>query len=1121
MDKSEKKVSELKVVELRTELSKRDADTKGLKSVLVQRLLELIKKEGNESGLIHIDCCSSPPQKLKQPVIIQQSLSEFKATEVTNNESAVEISNTDTETNGEKKRGNISVEVEEKIEGCSFKEEIIENEKNLEEGTLSGSHSCTNEVEMLKSDGLKDVCSNEGGFLDGEVNEKFLQIANSKETSKAVQFHIDDDDVETNSVFYPEAKISNKNFGDNLPDKIISDQQLFKSKIKIPKTSLSNICSEKEIKPVEKSTKDEDVYKVSEQDNQIKIMSVDIGLVKDKSQLLCEKIEDQEKISDGIVELANDRDIAFVTKLDKEKKEVVLKHDHEIDDQKINNLDSKDIDQFHDSDMVELSGGEDALDDLDYDFDNSENNASTTKTKEASSRIFLSESQKPANNNPDQPRKKSIEEDSKTLWISGVSNKTKASTLKQLFKKHGVVRSVRIVTSASKPNECFGTVRMESHKDVENAIKSLNKTEVDGSTIIVKMKPDRNKLSPDDKYVQGNSDRKIESRRSDPRRSPRKSSESNRFKSSTIEHRDVDRRGSARDVDRRARDIDRRHRDVDRRKSPRGRYNNQRVRGRDSYRGTTREVVKSQHDSAPRKVVIDPKGLGTLKINVSRDDSGLSTHLRKVSPNLKRDSVSVSNTRRREFPSSHRHLQTSRSERSPLRRPNAQYHHKRVESKDQKWIPRTRNSPTERNKYSNRESHYKGYSGSLQSSRYLRDLSPLDKYEKMLEKKRRIALEKEKINQIEEESMRLETLKKRQQAELERQKEEYEKIQMEKTKLRMRLTEESIELKRLERSSDRDRLTRREQPRNLKRPYQDYKNHEDIVRIKRTAYDDTRRDLSNQNFTKDRLISSTRLASSVYSTSKLSLPSDRHHSSIMTDSSKDVYKQHVKPHGSLSRHNSSSVKSSAAYDKDRRYPLGRHPRELADTRKIIPRASRSPSPRFPRSSVRGSVKPTASNNEINKWGSHITKKVSNLSNSRDDLRREILNSQDPQQSSKSWYEISERERNSSSSSLITRNIDSRYNLDWSSSDNRNNTSLKYASSSDKSYDNQIPISRSMHKTVGQLPSISSYGVATNQPPLMSGMTLNSLRSAPSRNEQQAAYHRSLSSHHSMSDYYRR
>jgi len=986
----------------------------------------------------------------------------------------------------------------------------------MEEKSLSGSHSGTNEVEMVNSYGLKDVCSNEEGFLDIEIDEKILQLANSKETSKAVQFQsLDDDDVETNSIFHPEANNSNKNFGDNLPDKIICDQQLFKTKTKIPKISLSNICSDKEITPVEKSTKDKDVDKVLEQDNQIKTMSVDLGLVKDNSQLLCEKIEDKEKNSDGMVELANDRDIAFVTKLDQEKQEVILKHDHEIDDRKNNNLDSKDIDQFHDSDMVELSGGEDALDDLDYDFDNGENNASTTKTKEAYSRIPLSESQKPATNNPGQPRKKTIEEDSKTLWISGVSNKTKASTLKQLFKKHGVVRSVRIVTSASKPNECFGTVRMESYKDVENAIKSLNKTEVDGSTIIVKMKPDRNKLSPDDKHVQGHSDRKIESRRSDPRRSPRRSSESNRFKSSTMERRDVDRRGGARDIDRRARDIDRRNRDVDRRKSPRGRYNNQRVRGHDSNRGTTREAVKGQHDTAPRKVVIDPKGHGTLKINVSRDNSGLSTHLKK-------DSLSVSNTRRREFPSSHRHLQTSRSERSPLRRPNAQYHHKRVESKDQKWIPRTRNSPTERNKYPNKESYYKGYSGSLQSSRYLRDLSPLDKYEKMLEKKRRIALEKEKINQIEEESMRLETLKKRQQAELERQKEEYEKIQMEKTKLRMRLTEESMELKRLERSSDRDRLTRREQPRNLKRPYQDYNNHEDIVRTKRTAYDDTRRDLSYQNFTKDRLVSSTRLASSVYSTSKLSLPSDRHHSSIMTHSSRDVYKQNVKPHGSLSRHNSSSVKSSAAYDKDRRYPLGRHPRELADTRKIVSRASRSPSPRFPRSSVRGSIKPTASNNEINKWGSHVTKKVSNLSNSRDDLRREILNSQDSQQTSKSWYEISERERNSSSNSLITRNIDSHYNIDWSSSNNRNNTNLKYASSSDKSYDNQIPISRSMHKTVGQLPPISSYGVATSQPALISGMTsLNSLRSAPSRNEQQAAHHRSLSSHHSINDYYRR
>ena len=76
----------------------------------------------------------------------------------------------------------------------------------------------------------------------------------------------------------------------------------------------------------------------------------------------------------------------------------------------------------------------------------------------------------------------------------------------------------------------------------------------------------------------------------------------------------------------------------------------------------------------------------------------------------------------------------------------------------------------------------------------------------------------------------------------------------------MRLTEESMELKRLERSSDRDRLTRREQPRNLKRPYQDYKNHDtDLIRIKRTTYDDTRRDLPYQDYSKDRVVPSTRL----------------------------------------------------------------------------------------------------------------------------------------------------------------------------------------------------------------------------------------------------------------------
>ncbi|KAI5088606.1 SAFB-like transcription modulator [Silurus meridionalis] len=81
----------------------------------------------------------------------------------------------------------------------------------------------------------------------------------------------------------------------------------------------------------------------------------------------------------------------------------------------------------------------------------------------------------------------------RNLWVSGLSSNTKAADLKNLFGKYGKVFSAKVVTNARSPGaKCYGLVTMSSSVEVARCISHLDGTELHGQQISV----DRVKSDP-------------------------------------------------------------------------------------------------------------------------------------------------------------------------------------------------------------------------------------------------------------------------------------------------------------------------------------------------------------------------------------------------------------------------------------------------------------------------------------------------------------------------------------------------------------------------------------------------------------------------------------------------
>ncbi|XP_063099441.1 SAFB-like transcription modulator isoform X2 [Cavia porcellus] len=99
----------------------------------------------------------------------------------------------------------------------------------------------------------------------------------------------------------------------------------------------------------------------------------------------------------------------------------------------------------------------------------------------------------------------------KNIWVSGLSSNTKAADLKNLFGKYGKVLSAKVVTNARSPGaKCYGIVTMSSSTEVSRCIAHLHHTELHGQLISV----EKVKGDPSKKEMKKENDEKSSSRSS-------------------------------------------------------------------------------------------------------------------------------------------------------------------------------------------------------------------------------------------------------------------------------------------------------------------------------------------------------------------------------------------------------------------------------------------------------------------------------------------------------------------------------------------------------------------------------------------------------------------------------
>lgn len=79
---------------------------------------------------------------------------------------------------------------------------------------------------------------------------------------------------------------------------------------------------------------------------------------------------------------------------------------------------------------------------------------------------------------------KSSHTQNRNLWITNISQNTRATELKQVFSAHGKVIGAKVVINAKYPGACcYGYVTMDTIEDAEKCIKNLNNTELKGQII--------------------------------------------------------------------------------------------------------------------------------------------------------------------------------------------------------------------------------------------------------------------------------------------------------------------------------------------------------------------------------------------------------------------------------------------------------------------------------------------------------------------------------------------------------------------------------------------------------------------------------------------------------------